>query len=85
MKAYEFMILLVKLANYELFPTETIINKIYEYPLEEEEISSVFTDFGYDSLNIIMNLGILVFYLLILIALMIFIATLRLCKDKSKR
>lgn len=29
MKAYEFLILLVKLANYELFSTEDLINKVY--------------------------------------------------------
>jgi hypothetical protein len=34
-KAYQFLMMLVKLANYEIIPTAKIINNVYEFKVDE--------------------------------------------------
>jgi hypothetical protein len=34
-KAYQFLMMLVKLANYEIIPTSKIINDVYEFKVDE--------------------------------------------------
>lgn len=72
-KTLAFLIMLVNMANYEIVPTEDYIEMLYHPDLNPVEVSAMFTAFGYDSLNLFANLGMLVFYLMSLLLLVLFL------------
>ena len=75
---------MVTLANYELIPAEEIADTIYKYPLDDEPISSIYSDFGYERLSLFSNLGIILFYTTILLGVMLITLLLGFLAKRSK-
>jgi len=78
--AVTFYNFIIDVSSFDIIPTDWIRSKLFNFT--ETENDSQFSSMGYQSPNIVENLGSMLVYLLLIVLTIIFVFAIRYFKDK---